>query len=181
VGYDELLFIRVGGIHEFNEGQVRRSEACTRNLSGGRFKVNTPQALVAILDSWARFLTAIDEEKFTIFYRPGPAGQRQMVLPDTWYSNVKPGWIVELLFDNNELNKLKTKFPPSYRRIRCAHMAALRGVGIVGSLSAGGSPSGPAAQNISPRPSLSPSAEGERSQKKRTSWPHAQVGGLSLL
>jgi hypothetical protein len=67
--------------------------------------------LVAILDSWAQFLTAIDEEKFTIFYRPGPAGQRQMVLPDAWYSNVKPGWIVELLFDNNDLNELKTKFP----------------------------------------------------------------------
>jgi len=147
-----------------SEGDMRSYEAAGPYLS--RPKVKTPQALVAILYSWRQLLTVIDEEKFTIFYRPGPAGQSQMVLPDAWYSNVKPGWIVELLFDNNELNELKTKFHPSHRRIRCAHMAALRGVSVVGSLSVGGTPSGPAARSVSPGPSLSPSAEGERSQKK---------------
>lgn len=165
-GYDNLLFRDTASGNDVSEGNIRGYEegpnACAM---GARFKVKVPQALVAIRGSG--FVTAIDEEKFTIFYRPGPAGQRQMVLPDAWYSNVKPGWIVELLFDNNALNELKTKFPPSHRRIRCAHMAALRGVSIVGGLSAGGSPSEPAARSVSPGPSLSPSAEGERSQKKR--------------
>jgi hypothetical protein len=167
-GYDDLRFASFHGFEDLTEGDVGRNEQIGSNI----YRMKTPRALVAVLGSWARFLTAIDEEKFTIFYRPGPAGQRQMVLPDAWYSNVKPGWIVELLFDNNELNELKTKFPPSYRRIRCAHMAALKGVSTVGSLLARGSPSGPVAQSaspgpsLSPRPSLSPSAEGERSQKK---------------
>jgi hypothetical protein len=167
-GYDNLLFETKFGSGNFNEGDVRRYEEGQNTYLVGvtHYKVKTPQALVAVLDSWARFLTAIEEEKFTIFYRPGPAGQRQMVLPEAWYNSVRPGWIVELSFDNNELNELETKFPPSYRRIRCAHTAALREVSTVGSLSVGGSFSGPVVRSVSPGPSLSPSAEGGRSQKK---------------
>lgn len=161
-GYDNLLFRNPRG------GTIVREENIGSYEENSKFclRVITPQALVTILDYRDQFVTSIDEEKFTIFYRSGPAGQRQMVLPDSWDGSVKPGWMVELLFDNNELNELKTKFPPSYRRIRCAHMAALRGVSTVGSLSAGGSPSRPAARSVSPGPSLSPSGEGERSQKK---------------
>lgn len=166
-GYDNLLFGDTVGGDNISEGDIRRyPEGSNANLKGGgRFKVKTPQVLVAILDFWAQFLTAIDEEKFTIFYRPGPAG-------------VKPGWIVELLFDNNELNDLKPKFPPSHRRIRCAHMEALRGVSIVGSLSAEGSPS---SAEYKSRAKFEPKRRRGKGPEKSTSWPHAQVGGLSLL
>lgn len=50
-GYDKLLFIRIDGYGEFDEEQVRRNEARTETYSGDRFRVKTPQALVAILDS----------------------------------------------------------------------------------------------------------------------------------
>jgi hypothetical protein len=86
-----------------------------------------------------------------------------MVLSDAWHSNVKPGWIVELLFDDMELNELKNQIPPPQRRIGYAHLAAFRGVSIVRNVSGGGYPSGPAALSVSPGPSLSPSAKGGRS------------------
>ena len=143
---------------------------------GGTVSVDTPESLVATLDGLPRLLAAISDEKFTVFYNTGPSEQRHMMLPDTWETSIKPGWIIELYFDEENLNELKNNFPPSHRRIRCAQMAALNLSSVSDSLSVGAPPSRSGARSISPGASLSPSAEGGRSHRRSLSGLIGRLG-----
>jgi hypothetical protein len=92
-----------------------------------------------------------------------------MILPLDWYHDVKPGWIIEHVFDNNELNELKTQSPLLHWRIRNAHMMALSEAVIVRNIWfwLEVPPSGLAAWSVSPGPSSSPSAEGKGARHRR--------------
>ena len=145
----------------------------------GNVYVETPQALVQTHDRLPRLLTAISDEKFTLFYSTGPSEQKHMMLPDTWEESVKPGWIIELYFDDEDLNELKNRFPPSHRRIRCAQMAALNPSSASGSLSVGAPPSRSGARSISPGSSLNPGPDGGRSHRRSLSGLIGRLGSSS--
>lgn len=157
-GYDELKY-------------------CFVLFKGEQLYRKMPPDLAATVNGVPRLLAALEDEKFTMFYRATPSEEKQMVLSDAWDSSVRPGWTVELLFDEDDLNKFKNKFPPSYRRIRYAQRAALNPSNASERLSLGPPSNKGEIRGRSLEPSLRPASEGGKSHRRSLSGLISKLGG----
>jgi hypothetical protein len=136
-----------------------------------------PYDLAAKVNELPNLVAAIKDEKFSMFYQVAPSEQKQMVLPDAWESSVRPGWTVELLFDKEDLNKFRNRFPPSHRRIRYARLAALNPSSALERLSLGPPSNKGEIRGRSLEPSLRPASEGGKSHRRSLSGLISKLGG----